>query len=360
MKQSKISISVPGRICLFGEHQDFLGLSVIAMAIDLRMSFVAKPRQDIIMHILMPDINEEIKINPHDEIRYEKKRDYLCSVINVLKRRGVKFNNGCDITITSRIPVNAGVSSSSAMVIGWVKLLLELDGNPLKDDLLEIAKIGHEAEVIEFSEPGGMMDHYTCSLGGLLYIDCAEPITVEPLSPDITGFVLCNSRGKKDTADILRKSKEGYRSGEEHLRKEFPDFSLKKTPVEIVARYLEKLTEREKGMVYANLVNRDICQEARHAISNKDFSQIGMLLDKHHKMLRDNLGISTPKIEAMIAAAKDAGAQGCKINGSGGGGTMIAYAPGHEEDVAEALRRLGADAYVVKKADGVRVEIGVN
>jgi galactokinase len=73
-------------------------------------------------------------------------------------------------------------------------------------------------------------------------------------------------------------------------------------------------------------------------------------------MLRDHLGVSTPKIERMIAAAKEAGALGCKINGSGCGGTMIAYAPGAEEAVAVAIENAGGRAYIVKKSDGVRVE----
>jgi galactokinase len=360
MKQSEIQVSVPGRICLFGEHQDFLGLSVIAMAIDLRMVFSAKPRRDKTLHISMPDIDEKMVIKPYEEVRYEKKRDYLRSVVNILKRRGIGFGDGYSVEITSKIPINAGVSSSSAMVIGWTKLLLELESSALKDNFLEIAKIGHQAEVLEFKESGGMMDHYTCTLGGLLYIDCAEPITVEPFNMDIAGFVLCNSLEKKDTIDILKKSKEGYRSGEAHLRLEYSDFSLKTTQIEAVVSCIEKLPEREKGMVYANLRNRDICQEAKRAIQKGDFGKIGSLLDAHHKMLRDHLGISTPKIEAMIDAAKKAGAKGCKINGSGGGGTMIAYAPGCEEKVAEEVRKLEADAYIVSKAEGVRAETSVN
>ena len=35
-----IEVTAPGRICLFGEHQDFLGLPVIACAIDLTMKIV--------------------------------------------------------------------------------------------------------------------------------------------------------------------------------------------------------------------------------------------------------------------------------------------------------------------------------
>lgn len=32
-----IKISTPSRLCLFGEHQDYLGLDVIALAIDLAL-----------------------------------------------------------------------------------------------------------------------------------------------------------------------------------------------------------------------------------------------------------------------------------------------------------------------------------
>ena len=37
-----MEISTPGRICLFGEHQDYLGLPVIAMAISLRANLTGE------------------------------------------------------------------------------------------------------------------------------------------------------------------------------------------------------------------------------------------------------------------------------------------------------------------------------
>lgn len=353
---SQVTVSVPGRICLFGEHQDFLGLSVIAMAIGLRMKFTAIARQDNALVIKMPDIDQELTILPHEDVIYDRKRDYLRSVVNVLKRRGVKFGSGYTVSITSDIPINAGVSSSSAMVIGWAKLLLELCSDPRRNDPEEIAKIGHAAEVLEFKEAGGMMDHYTCSLGGLVYIDCVEPIGIQQLDADIDGFVLCNSCEKKDTTNVLKSSKEGVRNGVSLLKELHPRFSLSDTAMGEAEPFLEHLPERERTMVYANLRNRDICWEARRELERSDFSKMGRLLDEHHEMLRDSLGISTPKIEKMIQAAKRAGALGCKINGSGGGGTMIAYAPGHENDVANAMWHLDAEAWIVKKAQGVRVE----
>ena len=53
-----IRVTAPGRICLFGEHQDFLGLPVIACAIELAIEIVAHARPDSIFRLDMPDINE--------------------------------------------------------------------------------------------------------------------------------------------------------------------------------------------------------------------------------------------------------------------------------------------------------------
>lgn len=47
-----IQVSTPSRICLFGEHQDYLGLEVIASAINLRFSTKAERRGDSLLHIL--------------------------------------------------------------------------------------------------------------------------------------------------------------------------------------------------------------------------------------------------------------------------------------------------------------------
>jgi len=64
---------------------------------------------------------------------------------------------------------------------------------------------------------------------------------------------------------------------------------------------------------------------------------------------------STEKIEKMIQVAKDAGALGGKINGSGGGGTMLAYAPGKEKEIAKALEKAGGEPYIIKISEGAKL-----
>jgi len=355
---NKISVSAPGRICLFGEHQDYLGLAVIAMAINLRITITGVQREDKIFHLYLPDINSEEWIDPTGEIIYQHRRDYLRSSINVLKRIGVKFERGYDCTVHGEVPINAGASSSSVLVIAWLKFLLEAAGLEERNDLEQIAKLGYAAEVLEFKEPGGMMDHYLASFGGVLYIDCQQPFTVYPMNVALKGFVLGNSLEPKGTTEILGNMKTDVLEGFEILRKKILYFNPKTVSFPEVEPIVNDLPEHISRKVRANFINRDLCQEARTLLSQQSFvpQKLGELLTRHHEQLRDGLGISTPKIERMIEASMKAGALGCKINGSGGGGCMFAYAPGRQQEVAEAIERVGGKAYAVGMDVGVRVE----
>ena len=87
-----------------------------------------------------------------------------------------------------------------------------------------------------------------------------------------------------------------------------------------------------------------------------DHQIIGKLLIEHHQVLRDILKISTSKIESMMDAALNAGAIGGKINGSGGGGTMFAYAPENSRKVLEAIESTGGKAYIIQMSDGTKIK----
>src|SRR5437868_3495933 len=126
LAMTTLHVSAPGRVCLFGEHQDYLGLPVIAAAINLRIGVHATPRDDGLFTLFMPDIGERVALDPSVDQVYGKPRDYLRSGINVLRRLGVRWPTGYDIVMHGSIPVNAGVSSSSAMVVMWLKFLLEI------------------------------------------------------------------------------------------------------------------------------------------------------------------------------------------------------------------------------------------
>ena len=64
-------ISTPGRICLFGEHQDYLNLPVIAMAISLRCIMDGQKRSDKNIFIHKPDIGKSEHFSL-DDLNYLK------------------------------------------------------------------------------------------------------------------------------------------------------------------------------------------------------------------------------------------------------------------------------------------------
>ncbi|MCC6441881.1 MAG: GHMP kinase [Armatimonadetes bacterium] len=357
MPDRKLVVSAPGRICLFGEHQDFLGLNVVAAAIDLRIRIEGTPKDSPELVMDMPDIDDLEVIDPSQKITYVKRRDYLRSAVKVVKRRGWPLPCGFSCRMTSRVPINAGVASSSAMIIAWIRFLMEATGDPERHDPRVVAALGHQAEVLEFSEPGGMMDHFSTAIGGTVYIDCSPPYIAHGTDIRIEGFVLSNSLETKETTTVLGNSKQDVLGGVDYLIEHYPGFNLHTTPREEVWNLCGGLPEHMGRKVRANLINRDLCEEAR-ALLQTDFAprDLGRLLDAHHEQLRDGLGVSTSKIEGMIRAAKDAGALGCKINGSGGGGCMFAYAPGREKEVAAAMDRAGGQSFIVHFDEGVRVE----
>ncbi|MDI6829292.1 MAG: GHMP kinase, partial [Armatimonadota bacterium] len=129
------------------------------------------------------------------------------------------------------------------------------------------------------------------------------------------------------------------------------------TPRHEVMDLVDRLPEPSATKLKANLINRDITIEAMALFKGKpDPKKLGELLTKHHEQLRNGIRVSTPKIDSMLQAAIEAGALGGKINGSGGGGCMFAYAPGREKEVVEALERAGGKAYILTIDQGARLE----
>ena len=201
-----MEISTPGRICLFGEHQDYLGLPVIAMAISLRVNIVGDKRQDRKIIIHKPDLGKK-EIFSLDNLDYTHSRDYFKSGIKTCIKMGLLFEKGFECEIRSNIPIQAGTSSSSAIVVSWINFLAQLAENKPKWSLKKIGKLAHQSESLEFGEPGGMMDQYITACGGMLLIKSEPKVSVEKIDSELGSFVLGDSGELKNTLDILDQCK---------------------------------------------------------------------------------------------------------------------------------------------------------
>ncbi len=354
----QIKVISPGRVCLFGDHQDYLGLPVIACAIDRYIRLTATKNNKDIFCLDLVDLNQTREIDIQDKFEQLTTGDHYASGLRVLRRRGCIPTVGYDIHITGNIPINSGTSSSSAVLLAWIRFLIEAYGisEPLTPEL--IAYIAYEAEVLEHKSPGGMMDQYTIGVGNVVYITTDDPFSFEIIGTKVPGLITGVSGEKKDTLGLLAHLKKNTFLAIKKVSKKFLEFDLQKTEATQIHKYIGCLLEEEKPYFEAAIINHHCTRLALRALQCKeiDWKQVGALMNKHHRVLKDMLKITIPKIDAMIDAALQAGAYGAKIVGSGGGGSIVAIAPEELVDkINKAIISVGAvDSYAVSVSDGVK------
>ncbi len=356
----KIKSSAPGRICLFGEHQDYLGFPVIAAAIDLRVEVEGSVSSGSGAKVDLRDLKEIIEFSFLD-ISYTHKQDYLRSVVNVLKKKGFYTPRQIEAAITGNVPIRSGTSSSAAFSVSWTGFLLEAMGHYRKGgfqrDPAAVAELAYQAEVIEFNESGGRMDQYTSAIGGIVYLDFYDLMTPTPLPQALHQFVLGDSLQPKDTQKTLKRvrtaQEDAFLELSKHLK--FKDnFHITYDEAE---PYFDRISSELLPYLKAALMNHHITDAAREEISkqNPDILRIADLMNRHQDYLRDNLRISTEKIDHMLNCALEAGALAGKINGSGEGGCMFAFCPGKQQEVAEAIKKAGGVPYIINIGKGLEV-----
>ena len=355
----EIKSLAPGRICLFGDHQDYLGLPVIACAINRNIKLTAIPNNTEVFKLNMEDVNQVRIIDIHATFSELAPRDYFASSLRVLRRKGCIPNLGYDITIKGNIPINSGISSSSALLMAWINFLITAFGVDDKVTPEFIAKMGYASEVLEHGEPGGMMDHYSIAIGNIVHIDTKEPFCCSIIGTELKGLITGVSGVAKETIGLIGELKGNALLAIDIIKQNFKEFDLNNTEITEVNTYCNYLPDHLIPYFEAALKNHHYTKEALKEFEKPilDLKKIGALMNQHHAVLRDLLKTTVPKIDDMVNAALKAGAYGAKIVGSGGGGSIVVMAePGNEAPIIAAILAAGAiEAYTVSVDPGVRI-----
>lgn len=347
---STLFVKAPGRICFFGDHQDYLGLPVIAGTIDRYIYMEAKPIDAAMLKIDLLDQSASEKINLNETITTLAPRDYFRSALGVLAREGITISNGHHIKIWGDIPIQAGVSSSSALVVAWIRLLLKIAAPNTSFSNEKIAHWSYTAEVVAFNEPGGLMDQFTIALGGLLFID-TKTGDYQRLNMQWDSLVVVDSGIQKNTLGVLSHLKTNALEALAIVKEKDPTFALEKATAQDYDRTKNEVPKDLLPYWYAAIHNHLITQSAleEFTASSPKLARIEDLMNAHQSILQNNLK-NTPKamLEMMETAAQN-GANGIKIIGSGGGGCFVALTTkAKEAQLISAVKKAGAkDAFSV-------------
>ena len=88
-----------------------------------------------------------------------------------------------------------------------------------------------------------------------------------------------------------------------------------------------------------------LADDAGAALAKGDVDGLGRIMDAAHGLLA-GLRLSSPELDTLVHAARAAGAVGAKLTGAGGGGAVIALAPGHTRDVLARWRAAGYEGFL--------------
>ncbi|NQX10299.1 mevalonate kinase [Microbacteriaceae bacterium VKM Ac-2855] len=97
----------------------------------------------------------------------------------------------------------------------------------------------------------------------------------------------------------------------------------------------------------------ELTETAAVCLASDDRAALGEAMDEAHGILT-GLGVGHPALDAVVLAARNAGALGAKLTGSGQGGCVIALAPSpaESERIADAMLAAGAvSSWVVRAGE---------
>tara|TARA_B100000768_G_scaffold181930_1_gene207497 strand:+ start:303 stop:1355 length:1053 start_codon:yes stop_codon:yes gene_type:complete len=346
------SVSAPGRICLFGEHQDYFGLPVVASAINLRTTIRSSSRVDRLVQLNLKDTNERL-VWDLDALPAPKPREYLLIALHLAKREGWLPGKGWDAEVSSGIPMRAGASSSSALLVAWCALIAQRKGAYWNQDWA--AHAAWRAEVEWFDEPGGKMDQTVCAFGGTQFIEFEPQFKTMALPMPRGSWVLFDTNQPKDTLGVLSRAKHRRLELLEEWKADCSTMVLSVPP-----QFPAHWNAEEQRLMLATLENKRISAEGASELAQSPMPlmKIGALLQQHHHWLSHGIEVSTPRIDSILKQAQKAGALGGKINGSGGGGTGFVLCQSEvEAEVIDAISMAGGHPIpIALGAEGVRIE----
>jgi len=380
----------PGRVNLIGEHTDYNGLPVLPMAIRQEILVAFRPREDRQVDLRNCDPSFPIKtfengpdLPPSPPGEWD---NYCKAAIQGLNTHfKVRAFRGMDILVTSTLPIAAGLSSSSSLVVACALAYLKVLGLHLEKDIsrLELAELMAEAEHYVGTRGGGMDQAVilNCVTNHACKIDFF-PLRVEvaPL-PEDCAIVVCDSMVKvRKSGAELAKYNAGPRTCalacalvERQLKDEFgpeveidrlgdlwfgplcltskeveeifsrvapkPNLTLidaatrlKCTPQQVRDRWLGDLPEPNGGFHVQARLRHQLTEyrrveTARDALLAGDSELFGQLMNASHESCANDFQISSPDLDALVKAARDAGALGARLTGAGFGGATVNLVP---------------------------------
>jgi len=302
-----------GKLILFGEHFVVYKVPALVAAVsaytDCECAFTEAPGLEV--------VDERPAVPGYKK---EKKDEADEAIGLVLKHFGLDpSKQGMKLTFGGNLCAVSGIGASAAQVVALARALGLALPKEMSDD--EINAAGYEGEKGYHGTPSGI-DNTAATFGGVLRFQRTDgaprfdkkkirtPIRIVYASTGITAStskVVADVKAKKDADPAWFDN--------------------------LLSQYMRIHTNGEA------------------ALDAGDLPTLGKLLDANHALCQQ-LTVSCKELDALVDAARAAGAIGAKMSGTGRGGLMLALTPTAESQVAvaKALEKLAPQVWTTTLA----------
>jgi len=199
--------SAPGRTEISGNHTDHQRGCVLAAAVNLESVAKVTLNNGNCIRVCSEGY-APVEIDVNDLAVHPEEMNTTAALVRgvaaAFAQRGAKLQ-GLEAAVTSTVLPGSGLSSSAAFEVLMGTILNELFFDK-KLNPVEIAQIGQYAENVYFGKPCGLMDQTASSVGGMVFIDFADPASpvVEKVEFDFASakHALCIIDSGADHADL--------------------------------------------------------------------------------------------------------------------------------------------------------------
>ncbi len=323
----RVVATAPGRAGIVGNPTDGYGGSVISCTLAERAKVVIEDSDR--MRVTVGELSTTFNA-PRDYLLKRDRFDVVRAVLQFFNMTDAKL-----ITITTEIPVQGGLSGSTAILSSLVAAILATQGREVsRHYLAEMVRI---IELNYLKIHCGYQDQYMTVFGGINFMDFREKENYRRLSDEIYATVEPLDGAVGELPFLLAHSGLKHVSGQVHL------------PVR--ERWLDGDPQVVEGYSEIALLAR----RAKRALVEGDWETLARHMNENHR-IQDAINPSGERNIRMIEAALVHGALAAKLAGAGGGGTIIVLTLDPDKQTA-ALKEAGAASFLaLRPSPGVRVE----
>ena len=290
-----------GKVILLGEHAVVYGRPALASGIPIGVDATVEAGDG-------PRLVSEVPAHKRGDERGDRLVAEAAELMGLAPSHVV-------VRVRSAIPAGRGLGSSAALSVAVLRATAAAAGRSL--DVATTFAQGRALERIFHGTPSGV-DPAAAALGTCIRFVRGEPPTVTPVRVGrALRIVVAWGDDARSTGAAVGGLRERWEADRATYERHFDEVAY-------------------------------VVEDGIAAVGRGDVEALGRAFDRNQALLA-TLGVSSPAIEARVAAARAAGALGAKLTGGGAGGAIIAVA-GDPDALATAMRATGATVLVVDLA----------